>query len=147
VAGREATLLRLPEVAVAAPVCFEISYPDLLRGFAAAGAELVVNLSNDAWFGRTGFAETHLAHAPFRAVELRRWVVRGTNTGISAFVDPGGRVMSRLGLFEEGVLRGRVQPSSEPTLYARHGDAPWLALLAGCAGVPLLYGAGRSPRS
>jgi apolipoprotein N-acyltransferase len=107
----------------------------------------VLNLSNDAWFGHTGFAETHLAHAPFRAVELRRWVVRATNTGISAFVDPAGRIVSRLGLFEEGVLRGRVEPRRARTLYARFGDAPWLAFMALCVAGALLQGAGRSPRS
>lgn len=147
VPGHEPTLLRLPGAALAAPVCFEISYPDLLREFDAAGAELVLNLSNDAWFGRSGFAETHLAHAPFRAVELRRWVVRATNTGISAFVDPAGRIVSRLGLFEEGVLRGRVVPRRARTLYARFGDLPWLAFLAVCAAGALLHGAGRSPGS
>ncbi len=147
VPGLGPTLLRLPGAAIAAPVCFEISYPDLLREFDAAGAELVLNLSNDAWFGRTGFAETHLAHAPFRAVELRRWLVRATNTGISAFVDPAGRIVSRLGLFEEGVLRGRVEPRRARTFHARFGDAPWLAFMALCAAGALLQGAGRRPRS
>lgn len=145
--GRTPTLLRVPGAALAAPVCFEISYPGLLRAFDAAGAELMLNLSNDAWFGRTGFAETHLAHAPFRAVELRRWIVRATNTGISAFVDPAGRIVSRLGLFEEGVLRGRVEPRGAHTFYARFGDLPWLAFLGVCVAGALAHGAGRKPES
>jgi apolipoprotein N-acyltransferase len=127
VAGREARLLDAPPARIAAPVCFEITYAGLLRAFADAGADLVVNLSNDAWFGPTHYAEMHLAHAPFRAVELRRFVLRGTNTGISAVIDPHGRVTARAGLFEEGVLAADVRTQRRQTFYARHGDAPVLA--------------------
>jgi apolipoprotein N-acyltransferase len=115
-----------------------------MRGFARAGADLVVNLSNDAWFGPTHYAEMHLAHAPFRAVELRRFILRGTNTGISAVVDPHGRVTARAGLFEEGVLAADVRTQRRETFYGRHGDAPVLAA-AGLAAA-LALGLGR-PRS
>lgn len=153
VPGREATLLRTPRAALAAPVCFEITYPQLLRRFAANGAELILNLSNDAWFGRTGYAAMHLAHAPFRAVELRTWVVRATNTGISAVIDPAGRVVQRLGLFEEGVLVADVATARGRTPYGRFGDAPVLALLVAASLACLLGrrrqpgGTGRTPRS
>jgi apolipoprotein N-acyltransferase len=129
VAGREPRLLAAPGARIAAPICFEITYAGLMRGFQRAGADLVVNLSNDAWFGPSHYAEMHLAHAPFRAVELRRWVVRGTNTGISALVDPHGRVVARAGLFREQVLAGEVRARSGDTFYARHGDAPVLLAL------------------
>jgi len=153
VPGTQATLLRTPRAALAAPVCFEITYPQLLRRFAANGATLVLNLSNDAWFGPTGYAAMHLAHAPFRAVELRTWVVRATNTGISAVVDPAGRVVQRLGLFEEGVLVADVATAGARTAYARFGDGPILALLVAAAAASLFPGrrqpggAGRTPRS
>ncbi len=117
------------KVPFATPICFEITYPHMLREFRGAGAELIVNLSNDAWFGRTGYAPLHLSHAVLRAVELRSWVVRGANTGISALIDPAGRVQHQLGLFENGSLRGRVHATRGKTLYARFGDAPILALL------------------
>jgi len=128
-AGAEASVLRVAGTAIATPVCFEISYPRLMRRFLESGAEAILNLSNDAWFGRTGYAEMHFAHAVFRAVELRRWIVRATNTGISAVVDPTGRVVSRLPLFEEGVIVEEIRASRAQSFYGRHGDTPILALL------------------
>ena len=150
VAGREPTLLRMRGAALAAPICFEITYPHLLRRFRREGAQLVLNLSNDAWFGRTGYARTHLAHVPFRAVELRTWIVRATNTGISAVIDPSGRVLRELGLFREGVLDAEVPASDEQTLFSRYGDAPVLATLVALALGALALGpgsgAGAGPR-
>jgi apolipoprotein N-acyltransferase len=128
VAG-ESRVLDGGPVALATPVCFEITYPDLLRGLQAEGAELVLNLSNDAWFGRTGYAALHFLHARFRAVELRTWVVRAANTGISGIVDPRGRVVASLPVFAEGTLHAEVGPALGPTVYARFGDAPMLLLL------------------
>jgi apolipoprotein N-acyltransferase len=126
-------LLVAPPARIAAPVCFELTDAALMRDFRRAGADLVVNLSNDAWFGPTAYAEMHLAHAPFRAVELGTWVVRGTNTGISAVIDAQGRVAVRSELFREGVLSAEVRTAARETWYARHGDAPVLAALAGLA--------------
>ena len=149
-AGREPTLLRMRGAALAAPICFEITYPHLMRRFRREGAQLVLNLSNDAWFGRTGYARTHLAHVPFRAVELRTWIVRATNTGISAVIDPSGRVLRELGLFREGVLDAEVAASDEQTLFSRYGDAPVLATLMALALGALALGrgsgAGAGPR-
>ena len=153
VAGSEARVLAAPPALLGTPVCFEITYPELVRGFRRAGANLLVNLSNDAWFGPTAYAEMHLAHAVFRAVELRTWIVRGTNTGISAVLDPAGRVVVRSQLFREGVLSAEVRTSTRDTPYARHGDAPLLAALALLAGIALgagwlqRTGAGARPTS
>jgi apolipoprotein N-acyltransferase len=144
-AGRESAVLPGP-VPFSAPVCFEITYPALVRRFRAAGARLLVNLSNDAWFGPTGYAELHLSHAVLRAVELRTWVVRGTNTGISALVDPAGRVRERLGLFEEGSFAAPLRAAATETLYARFGNAPVLALLAALVLAAPLTGRGRARR-
>jgi apolipoprotein N-acyltransferase len=118
---------------LATPVCFEITYPGLLRRFRAAGALLVLNLSNDAWFGRTGYPAMHLAHARFRAVELRSFVVRAANTGISAVIDPAGRILASLPVFEEGTLEAEVAAAGAPPLYARLGDGPVLAIVAALA--------------
>jgi len=140
VPGDRATVFDGVAVRFATPICFEITYPGLIRDFRSAGAELLVNLSNDAWFGRTGYADMHFGHAVMRAVELRTWVVRGANTGISAVVDPAGRVLERLDVFETGTLRATVYGAGPATLYARHGDTPVLTALAVCA----LFGVGRS---
>jgi apolipoprotein N-acyltransferase len=115
-------------IPLATPVCFEITYPGLIRGLQARGAGLVLNLSNDAWFGRSGYSALHFLHARFRAVELRTWVVRAANTGISGIVDPRGRVVASLPVFAEGTLHAEVGPALGPTLYTRFGDAPVLLL-------------------
>jgi apolipoprotein N-acyltransferase len=138
-AGRDPTVFDAAPLRVATPVCFEITYPGEMRRFRAAGAELLVNLSNDAWFGRGGYARMHFAHAVFRAVELRTWVVRGANTGISGVVDPAGRVVASLPVFEQGTLVAAVGPPGPPPPYARLGDAPALAVLVAVAGACLVW--------
>jgi apolipoprotein N-acyltransferase len=127
--GREATVFRRGPLPFSTPVCFEITYPDLVRAFRAAGAALIVNLSNDAWFGRVGYPDLHFDHAIFRAVETRSAVVRGANTGISGAVDASGRVVATIPAFEEGVLELEVAAAGAPPLYARTGDAPLVAAL------------------
>ena len=82
---------------VAAFICYEAIFPDLVRDFAARGAELLVNITNDAWYGRTSAPHQHLAMAAFRAVENGKYLVRAANTGISAVVDPRGRVLAAHG--------------------------------------------------
>lgn len=131
VPGDRATIFRAGPLPFAAPVCFEITDPSLVRRFRRAGARLLVNLSNDAWFGPTGYPEMHLAHAIFRAVEMRSWVVRGANTGISAAIDPAGRVIEELPAFTEGSFAVSVTPAGPAPLYARTGDVPVLAVLVG----------------
>ena len=140
VPGTEPFVFHHGPIPFAAPVCFEITYPSLMRRFRAAGAALVLNLSNDAWFGRSGYAEMHFAHAILRAVELRSWVVRGANTGISGFVDPAGRVVAELPVFEEGVVFAEVRAAGAAPFYARAGDLPVLAFLVAVIGVSWLTG-------
>ncbi|HEY8369340.1 MAG TPA: nitrilase-related carbon-nitrogen hydrolase, partial [Thermodesulfobacteriota bacterium] len=109
------------------------------RRMVADGAQVLVNITNDAWFGRTAAPEQHLAQAVFRAVELKRPLVRAANTGISAIVAPSGRIDAVLGLFTRGALTGSIavpQPDAgASTLYARTGDrfAQLCALAAGVA--------------
>lgn len=138
-AGHRATVFRDGPLPFSTPVCFEITYPDLVRRFREAGAKLLVNLSNDAWFGTSGYARMHLGQAVLRAVELDTWVVRGANTGISAVIDARGRVVSRLGVFHAGTLRATVYPAGPDTLYGRMGDAPVLACLGLVVLAPLLW--------
>jgi apolipoprotein N-acyltransferase len=131
--GREATVFRAAGLPFATPVCFEVTYPKLVRRFRAAGARWIVNLSNDAWFGRSGYARAHFDHAVLRAVELRTWVVRAANTGVSGAIDPAGRVVAELPVFEEGTFVVRVGRPGPPPFYARAGDAPVLAALGAVA--------------
>jgi len=146
VAGAEPTVFRRVRVPLSVPICFEITYPSLVRGFRRAGAELLVNISNDAWFGDTGYAPMHFAHSVLRAVELRSWVVRAANTGISGIVDPAGRVVARLGIFEEGTLRGTIRATRDRTPYLRLGDGPVLAGLALLVAGAVVAGPGRGSR-
>jgi apolipoprotein N-acyltransferase len=127
--GTEATVFRTTAIPFSTPVCFEITYPDLVRRFRAAGAQLLVNLSNDAWFGRIGYPEMHFDHAIYRAVETRMPVVRGANTGISGVIDAAGRVGAEIPVFEEGTLRAEVAAAGAPPLYARTGDWPLVTAL------------------
>lgn len=145
VAGTQATVFRAGPLPFATPVCFEITYPDLVRRFRAAGAALLVNLSNDAWFGPVGYPEMHLAHAVFRAVENRIWVVRGANTGISAAIDPFGRLRESLPAFTEGAFAEDVAAAGPAPFYARHGDLPLLVALAAVLGLALGRRGSRRP--
>jgi apolipoprotein N-acyltransferase len=113
-------------------ICFEAIFPGLARRQVEEGADILVNLTNDAWFGPTSAPFQHLSMSLFRAVETRRPLVRAANTGISAFVDTRGRVTRRSGLFREAVLLSEVHPSSRPpTPYVRWGDVfpPFLLVL------------------
>jgi apolipoprotein N-acyltransferase len=142
-AGSEAVVFRRLRVPVAAPICFEITYPGLTRSFVTSGARVLFNLSNDAWFGRTGYAEMHGAHAIFRAIELRTPVARAANTGISALIDARGHVVASLGVGARGAIHGELRANAAPTLYARYGDVPALALMA--AGLAAAFAMRRWP--
>ena len=76
---------------ISAFICYEAIFPDLVREFAGGGAQLLVNITNDGWYGRTSAPYQHFAMAKFRAVENERYLVRAANTGITAVVDPHGR--------------------------------------------------------
>lgn len=114
---------------VAVSICYEITF-----GTASArtlgDAGLMVNVSNDAWFGRTAGPHQHLQMARMRALELGRWLVRSTNTGISALVTPAGRVADSIPAFETRAMEVRVPPLEGRTPYARWRDVPLLVLLA-----------------
>ena len=109
-------------------ICYEGIFPDLVRDFVRGGARLMVNMTNDAWFGRTSGPEQHLSMYPFRAVEHRVSVVRAANTGVSAFIAPTGQIIRRMNLYERGLLTETVPLRVGQTLFTRLGD--WLGLLA-----------------
>ena len=126
--------LAKPEVQIIPLICFEDTVGRLARRFVRPEPQMIVNITNDGWFLRSAQAEVHTANAKFRAVELRRPMVRATNTGVTCFIDTLGTVTGKLAdpetgsCFIEGCLPGevRVPRSGELTLYARHGD--WFAI-------------------
>jgi apolipoprotein N-acyltransferase len=123
--------------AFATLICYEAIFPELVREFAARGAELLVNITNDAWYGTSSAPYQHFAMARFRAVENGKYLVRAANTGITAIVDPRGRVVKSTALFERTVLVDDVPLVRATTFYAEHGDLfAW-----GCLGAMLALGA------
>lgn len=113
VAGRPAAVI----------ICYEAVFPQLAREFVRRGAELLINLSNDSWYGDSAAPYQHLAMARWRAVENRRFLLRATNSGISAVIDPSGRIQVRSRLLHEDICTGRFAFAAGQTLYSRYGDA------------------------
>jgi apolipoprotein N-acyltransferase len=112
-------------------ICFEAIFPELARAHAREGANILVNLTNDAWFGMTSAPYQHLSMAVFRSVENRLPMIRAANTGFSAFIGAQGKIVALSTLFEEDVLNAPVRISASPlTFYTRYGDILVFSLLA-----------------
>ena len=125
-----------------APICFEDAFPEVCRHFFLEGADLLINLTNDAW-SRTDSAEIqHFAVARFRAIEARKTLVRSTNAGVSCVVNAEGRVIAQLPLFETASMETEipVYRGSGPTFYVRFGDVfAWSCLLLFCLWFLILW--------
>jgi apolipoprotein N-acyltransferase len=124
---------------VGVPICYELLFPHVVRQFGADGAGVLLAMTNDAWYGRTGAPHQFLAMTAIRAAENGRWVVRAANTGISAIIDARGRVREASPLFEEAVLVADVPVATQlsRTFYARFGDVfAWICIF----GTVLLVG-------
>jgi apolipoprotein N-acyltransferase len=128
---------------VGAFICYESAFPDLVREFARNGAEVFVNLSNDGYFGASAAHEQHLLLVRMRAAENARWIIRATNDGITATVDPAGRVAERLPSFTQLSATMHYGTSTNQTPYTRHGD--WFAW--SCLAIGVLSCIGVHPRS
>ena len=139
-AGSRAVVFPGPPAPFGVVICYEGIFPDLFRQFVNNGARMMVNMTNDGWFGRTSGPEQHLTMYPLRAVEHRIAVVRAANTGVSAFIAPSGQVVRRLGLFQRGVISDRVPLRQGRTLFTRVGDwVAWLSLGAAAATVGAVW--------
>jgi apolipoprotein N-acyltransferase len=144
-----AELEAVPGAAFGVLICYESAFGDLARRYRRGGAEFLVNITNDAWFGREPwYARTtalwqHPAHMTMRAIETRMGAARAANTGISMFIDPLGRVQRATPLFVDAVLRDVVLTTDTTTLFVRWGD--WLATLAALAAGVLVLAARLSP--
>jgi apolipoprotein N-acyltransferase len=108
-------------------ICYESVFPDDVRQFANQGAQVLVNLSNDGWYGDSGAFAQHLNQTRMRAIENDRWILSATDTGVTASIDPYGRTVARLPRKERSVLMAPYALTSVTTFYSRHGD--WFAAL------------------
>lgn len=129
--GKGETIFHLDDHAFGVSICYEITFPDLVRRPVKAGAQFLVNITNDAWFGKSAASYQHFAMAALRAVENRVPVVRAANTGISGEVEATGRIINTTELFVDAVVQTTIMPNrSGPTFYARYGDwFCWACLL------------------
>lgn len=143
-AGKDITVFQFPgaepgtTAGVSPLICYEDVVPGLSRAAVRAGAHLLVNVTNDAWFGDTAAPHQHHLIAAWRAIENRRFLIRSTNSGLTAVVNARGETIAALPTFSEGVLETTVKLLDAPTLYAGPvGDLPWwvisLAALFGVA--------------
>jgi apolipoprotein N-acyltransferase len=138
-AGRSALPLETTGGKIGVLVCFEGIFPEVSRAYVQAGAGILVNITNDAWFGKSSAPYQHLSMTVFRAVENRVPLVRAANTGISAVIDSKGHIHGMTRLFEEATLSAQVRRGEGGSFYSRHGDLFALLCLAAC-GVLALYG-------
>jgi apolipoprotein N-acyltransferase len=119
-------------------ICYESAFPDLVRQFARDGAEVLINLSNDGYFGHSAAYAQHLEIVRMRAAENRRWILRATNDGITAAIDPAGRVTERLPPYTELAATMHLSYIQPTTPYTRHGDwFAWSSLVIGLAAMML----------
>jgi len=109
-------------------ICYEIVFPQIPRVQVVHGADVLVTITNDAWYDGTAAPRQHLNQARLRAVETDRYLLRAATTGISAFVDPTGRIVQEVPMNREGIIYAHFQPRHSTTLYVRFGD--WFAWIA-----------------
>lgn len=121
--GNEIKPMKFRNLSIGVTICFEAIFPELSSMHVKKNADILVNLTNDAWFGKTGAPWQHLAMAVFRTVENRRPLIRAANTGISAIIDANGKIIKQGGLFYEETLTGVIDIRKQPkTFYTRFGD-------------------------
>jgi len=143
-AGVAVTTPRPVEFGVA--ICYEVIFPNLVRQFAANGAEFLVTVTNDAWFGSSSAASQHFSMVVFRSVENHLAFARSANTGISGFIDPFGRIVESTPIFTEQAVKATMQVWRPHTFYSRYGDVFAYGCVIICA-VLCLFGSFRTKGS
>jgi apolipoprotein N-acyltransferase len=134
--GKEFTVFELPGFRFGVIICWENVFPELVRKFVRKGGQFMVNITNEAWFGKTAAPYQLLSMSVFRAVENRIFFVRCANTGVSCIIDPYGRIVDRLknqngqDIFVRGVMSGWIIPLDSKTIYTRYGEwFVWVTIL------------------
>ena len=135
--GESATVFEEP-VPFGVLICFEVIYPELARDLVRSGAELLLNISNDAWFGNSAGLEQHFAMSVFRAVETRRALARAANTGVTGLIGPSGVVLARFPTGVPGAWVVTAPVRDDTSVYVRAGDT--FAWGAGLVAVVVLLG-------
>lgn len=120
--GSLVTMMPVNGHMVSTAICYEVTFPGLMRDAVLQGSELLTTITNDAWYGESSAAFQHFEMASMRAIEQGRYLVRAANTGVTGIVDPYGRVLVRTALFETTAVVGEARFVHEKTLYARIGD-------------------------
>ncbi len=131
-----------PVVKFGVVICYEVIFPDLVREFAANGAEFMATITNDAWFGRSAAPHQHFGMVVFRSVENRMAFARAANTGVSGFIDPAGRILQATPIFTEDAVTGAIPVQRHPTFYTRYGDV----FAYGCVIITGLFAVGAERR-
>ena len=130
------SVFRLPFAVTGVLICYESIFPQRSRAYRRDGADLILNITNDAWFGRTLAPYQHEAHLRLRAIENRVGIVRSANTGISEYVDPLGRAYGATALFVAATPTYLAETTDVTTLFVRLGD--WVGLLSALATIALI---------
>ena len=120
--GNNFTLFAIPRARCGVLICYEIIFPVLSRNYCKSGANFIVTITNDAWFGRSGAPYQHFSMAVFRAVENRTAIVRAANSGISGIIESTGYIQKQTSLFERTFCKGKIPVNSSSTFYTRYGD-------------------------
>ncbi len=120
--GTRVTMLPVDGHMINTAICYEVTYPGLMREAVQQGSELLTTITNDAWYGESSAPFQHFEMAAVRAIEQGRYLVRAANTGITGIVDPYGRIVTRTALGDTTVVVGDVRFLQERTVYATIGD-------------------------
>lgn len=146
VPGSKYQVAETPEGKIAVFICYEGIFPQLVRRLAAQGVGLLVNISNDAWYGDTPAAFQHLEMERWRAVENGRYLLRSTNDGITALIDPYGRIVAELPRHQAAALPAHFRYLARRTFYTAYGDVfAWLCVAVAAALVAARLGTGGNP--
>jgi apolipoprotein N-acyltransferase len=137
VPGTEFTISSLDGHHISTAICYESIFPDMVRQFVKRGSELIVVVTNDGWFGESSAPFQHLRMGVVRAVENRRYMARTANTGISAIIDPYGRIEARTPIGVRMIVDGTAYYRSDRTFYTEYGDVFAYANAMVCAGLPV----------
>jgi apolipoprotein N-acyltransferase len=129
-------------------ICYEAVFADEVRHFAKNGAQVFVNISDDGWYGDTSAPWQHLNMARMRAIENRRWILRDTNTGVTAVIDPNGRIRQSIPRHQEDALPAEFGFRDDITFYTAHGDVfAWVCAILALGVMVVLFQRSQRPNS
>ncbi len=120
--GEKINLHRFKQIPFGSPICYEIIFPSLVRKFTKTGAEFLVTITNDGWYGTSAAPSQHFSLAVLRAVENRKYLLRAATTGITGVIDPYGRIIKKSKLNTTTFLNAQITPNQTLTFYTRYGD-------------------------